>query len=229
MAKTFFITASGTHIGKTFVTAALTWQLRQRGEAVICLKPVASGYDSHDPDSDTAILLNSMAQPSSQPAIDRVSPWRFSAPLSPNMAAAREGRALDVDDVVAHCRQQAAQADYVLVEGVGGVMAPLNDRHTVMAWMQALSWPVILVGGSYLGALSHTLSAVAVLQASRIPLQAVIISESGESSVPLGETVATVRNFIPPRIPLVSLPRNRATHEPWKTAPPLHGVCDHEF
>jgi len=56
------------------------------------------------------------------------------------------------------------QTDVVLAESAGGIMTPLDDRHTMLDVMERLRWPVILVAGSYLGAISHTLSALEVLK-----------------------------------------------------------------
>jgi dethiobiotin synthetase len=89
---------------------------------------------------------------------------------------------------------------------VGGIMVPLDDRHTVLDWMAALRLPLLLVAGSYLGTLSHTLSAFDVLQRRELTIAAIVISESVESPVPLDETVATIARFVPP-VPVLGLPR----------------------
>src|SRR3546814_8137834 len=79
-----------------------------------------------------------------------MSPWRFRAPLSPDMAAAREGRTVPFDDLVDHCRDRlAAAAGPLLIEGVGGAMVPLDECHTVLDWMAALALPALLVSGTY--------------------------------------------------------------------------------
>jgi len=159
--KTVFVASSGTGIGKTLVTAALGWQLRHAGKSVRILKPVISGYspETHR-DSDTAILLQSLESPESVATIDAMSPWRFAAPLSPDMAAARENRSLNLDAIVDCCRAAAGgNEDYLLIEGVGGVMVPLTDKDTVLDWMAASDAPALLVVGSYLGTISHTLTA----------------------------------------------------------------------
>ena len=95
----------------------------------------------------------------------------------------------------------------MLIEGVGGAMVPLDDRHTVADWIGALAMPVLLVGGSYLGALSHMLTALAALRDARIA--AVVINETPGSSVELADTVATMRNFC--AAPLHVITRDGAT------------------
>src|SRR5215217_5058199 len=94
----FFVTATGTAVGKTFVTAGLIRQLRRAGRTVKALKPVVSGFDSSfSADSDPGVLLTALGGSVSLADIERIAPWRFSAPLSPDMAAQREGRSLDLD------------------------------------------------------------------------------------------------------------------------------------
>ena len=92
-----FVTATGTGIGKTLVTCLLARQLRAAGRRVRALKPVATGYTAAR-DSDSAQLLAALGEPITDANVAAISPWRFAAPLSPDMAAEREGRALDVGE-----------------------------------------------------------------------------------------------------------------------------------
>jgi dethiobiotin synthetase len=192
----FFVTGTGTDIGKTYVTAALLRHLRAAGHPVTVFKPVLSGFDSTAPEtSDAAVLLAAAGAEPGARNIAATSPWRFAAPLSPDMAAAREGKAVDLDQLVAFTRSAAGRPGTVLVEGVGGVMVPLDDRHTVLDWMARAGLPVILVAGSYLGTLSHTLTALTALQSRGIAPLALVVNESAGSTVPLEETVATLARF----------------------------------
>src|ERR1700730_5142690 len=99
-----FITGSGTDIGKTYVTVLLMRQVRASGRPVRALKPVATGMvPSSDPafaKSDTARLLRAQALSIDEAAVAACTPWRFAAPLSPDMAAAAEGKTLDLGAVV---------------------------------------------------------------------------------------------------------------------------------
>ena len=120
-----FITSSGTGVGKTLVTAALVWQLRERGRSVRAIKPVISGFEPETAtESDTGILLAALGEKVTNEAIERITPWRFAAPLAPDLAASREGRTLKLADVVGFCREAAKVAEgdgaALLIEGVGG-------------------------------------------------------------------------------------------------------------
>lgn len=206
----FFITATGTEIGKTFVTTMLCRQLIGNKKKVIALKPVISGYVAGDMQSDSALILQACGLNITEENIAKISPWRFAAPLSPNMAAHREGKTISFDELVSFCREQEkSDADILLVEGVGGVCVPLDDQHTVLDWMAKSGWKVILVAGSYLGSISHTLTAVHTLAAKNIGVHAVIISESEDSPVPLEETVETLKNFLDKSIIVSTIPRHK--------------------
>ena len=222
---THFITSSGTGIGKTLVTAALAWQLRKLGQSVCAIKPVISGFAPENAtESDSGILLAALGEKVTKDAIELITPWRYSAPLAPDLAASREGRTLNLAEVVDFCREAAASANsdgaMLLIEGVGGAMAPITRDQTVVDWMSVLEVQAILVVGSYLGAISHSLTAAEALAARNIPIAAVVVSESEASTVTLDDTVETLSRFLPEKRLLV-LPRIRQTVEPWRVAPDL--------
>jgi dethiobiotin synthetase len=178
------------------------------GRDVRVLKPVISGFTPEGFDeSDSVRLLRALDQDATADAVAAISPWRFQAPLSPDMAAAREGRTVPFDDLVRFCRERVAGHDGdTLIEGVGGVMVPLDETRTVLDWVAALELPALLVVGSYLGTLSHTLTALQALRARGCAVAGVVVSESEDQPVPLTETVATLRRF-EPSIPIRTLPR----------------------
>lgn len=215
-----FVTATGTGLGKTLVTGALARQAARAGRSVLALKPVASGFDWAElAASDPGRLLAAQNLPVTRDAVEAICPWRFAAPLSPDMAAAREGRAIDFEALVGFCRARSEAADVVLIEGVGGVMVPLDGRHTVLDWMARLGVPALLVAGSYLGTLSHCLTAAAVLKSRGVPLAGLVLSESDGATVSLAETAATLRRHLPESA-ILPLPR-LAGHEIWDDLPAL--------
>jgi dethiobiotin synthetase len=204
-----FITATGTDVGKTYVAASLIGHFRQMGRVVEAIKPVVSGFDpAQAASSDPGVLLRALGAPVTAESIERISPWRFRAPLSPDLAAQREGRSIDVENVIAYCRNVIEQRrDLLLIEGVGGVMVPLDGERTILDVMMALQLPLILVTGSYLGAISHTLTALDSLYRRDMNVLSIIVSETAGSGVPLDDTVAAISRFADP---VVGLPRKKA-------------------
>ncbi|MEH3119411.1 MAG: dethiobiotin synthase [Methylorubrum populi] len=191
-----FIVGAGTEIGKTYTTAALVRRLRARGRQVRALKPLASGVPPLDhPDfaaSDTGRLLAAQGLAITPETVAACSPWRFAVPLAPDLAAAREGRSLALADLAGWCRERLAEAEdgeTVLIEGVGGLMSPITEAATGLDWLKAQQIPALLVSGSYLGAISHALTAVETVRAHGIPLTGIVVSESEGAPTPLA-TVA---------------------------------------
>ena len=194
----FFITATGTNIGKTLVMQTLCHQWQQQGKNVQAVKPVMSGYHPDEPNDLLAIsAVTGQLE-------DALACYRFAAPLSPDMAARQEQVEISMERLVEFC-QPANDIDIQLIEGVGGVMVPLTENQTVCDWIEKLNIPVILVTGSYLGTLSHTLTAIEVIRQRNLDLAGVIVNSSaGEDNPPLDETIITLKNFI--NVPMISLP-----------------------
>ena len=182
--------------------------LARAGKRVRVLKPVISGFSEDDmEDSDSAVLLRAIGRQPTPAAVAAMSPWRFAAPLSPDMAAAREEKTIDFDVLVRFCRDAIDGDDEItLIEGIGGVMVPLTESHTVLDWIAALDIPALVVVGSYLGTLSHTLTAAEALRARNVSVAGVVISESEDNPVALAETAATLARFLP-ALPIRTLPR----------------------
>jgi dethiobiotin synthetase len=202
-----FITGTGTDVGKTFVAAGLIRYFRGLGQPVAALKPLVSGFDPAAPSgSDPAILLEALGREVNPEELKRISPWRFRAPLSPDMAARVENRAINFQAIADFCRAAiAGNEGTLLIEGIGGIMVPLDARHTVLDLMRSLNLPMILAGGSYLGTLSHVLSAQDVILRHALDLRAIVVSESEGATVSLSATVATLANFT--KAPLFGLRR----------------------
>jgi dethiobiotin synthetase len=124
------------------------------------------------------------------------------------MAARRENRAIDFDKLLDFSRGAIASAKGILlIEGIGGVMVPLDDKRTVLDWMAGLNIPVVLVTGSYLGSLSHTLTGLDALHRRDVNIKALVVNETPDATVPMAETLSTLNRFAAP-IPIVAVPRS---------------------
>ena len=194
-----FITATGTDCGKTFVTSGLLRHLRALGLPARALKPVVSGFDEASPaGSDPAELLAAMGEPVTPQTLAAIAPLRFKAPLAATMAARLEGRSLTLDEILRAC--ETAMQDPrgpLLIEGAGGVMSPFAEGATCLDAIKALGLPSLLVGGTYLGAISHTLTALEAMRAAGCSPIAIAVNESEGSSVSLADTMAELAAFAP--------------------------------
>ena len=196
---TFFVTASGTDIGKTFVAAGLARAFRDRGRRVAALKPVMSGVDPQALEtSDAGILLAALGTLVTPNSVAAIAPWRFPERISPDMGAVRAGTEIDFAALLQFCRQaRVASPDILLIEAVGGVMAPIGPHRTVLDWAEALGQPAILVAGTHLGAISHALTAHLALRSRNIAVAHLALSESATNPVPPAETAATLARHLP--------------------------------
>ena len=222
-----FITGVGTGVGKTLVTTILCAQLREIGRSVSALKPVVSGFTLDDPESDPALIVRSLGRIPTLATIDAVSPWRFGAPLSPHLAARHHGRAITLEEVAQFCRGHAGGPGSIrLIEGAGGVMSPICADATCLDLMAILGEPVVLVTGTYLGTISHTLTALSSIRASDLPVQGIVVSDSSDG-VGLEETVEAIREFGGAGTAIYSLPRlTGRPDDRWRLAPPLIELCE---
>lgn len=178
-----FITSTGTGMGKTHVTRQLIEYHRLRGEQAIAVKPIESGFDDTlVAPSDAATLLTAQGLPVDRHHIERITPWRFAAPLSPHMAAEQEQKHINFAEVCAFCKQYEGKSESVYIEGAGGLMVPINAQFTFLDLICALSCEVILVVGAYLGSISHTLTAIACLNARGANLKLVIVNDTQTQS-----------------------------------------------
>ncbi len=208
MARRYFITSTGTGIGKTYVATALIARAKAKGLTVAATKPVISGFDKRQiAASDTAAILAALGEAPTWENVEKISPWRFNAPLAPNMAARAEGKTLDCEALFTQGRDfLRREADLILIEGVGGVMVPLDESRTVLDWIAAVSAPVVLVVGDYLGTLSHTLTAVEVLRIKGAELAAIVVNEGESASVAFDDTMAEIAARVAP-VPVLGLRR----------------------
>ncbi|MDO8901513.1 MAG: dethiobiotin synthase [Phenylobacterium sp.] len=199
--RALFVAGAHTDVGKTYAACALIAAALARGLSVEAFKPAVSGIDPADwGDSDPGRLLAALGRPLTEAALEAMSPLRFAAALSPPMAARREGRDLRLQTLVSLCQTAlaASSPDLMLIEGAGGVMSPLSEDATNLDLMAALGLPIILVGGSYLGAISHTLTAAKVIQGEGLTLAAVVISQDAAPDAPdFAETISDVARFLP--------------------------------
>ena len=170
MRQGYFVTGTDTGVGKTRVAAGLIAALRQQGQRVAGMKPVASGCVM-TPDglrNEDALALceaSGLAVP-----YDWVNPYAFAPPIAPHIAARDAGQPIRFDVLVEALGRLQTQAECVVVEGVGGWRVPLGPDGDVADLAVHLGLPVVLVVGLRLGCLNHAALTVADMRRSGLPL-----------------------------------------------------------
>lgn len=154
-----FITGTDTGVGKTLVSAGLALALRERGIKVGVMKPVAtgcSGLDERLVSADAAFLME--AAENEYPAL--TSPARLRNPLSPNVAAALEKKEIKLDQIRAAYQELQKHYDFLIVEGIGGLMVPITQNYFVANMIREFQLPMVIVSRPSLGTINHTLLTV---------------------------------------------------------------------
>ena len=167
-AQGWFIAGTDTGVGKTRIACTLIQTLAHAGRTVVGMKPVASGC-SLGPDglrnADAQALL---ACGNVQADYHDINPYALATATAPHLAARAAGVALSMDQIIACYQRLAAQADYVVVEGVGGWRVPLGPHVGMDDVARVLGLPVILVVGIRLGAINHALLSMESIQRARV-------------------------------------------------------------
>jgi dethiobiotin synthetase len=159
-----FVTGTDTGVGKTIVAGAIAAWFRQQGNRVAVLKPLATGCERRREGlvSEDAEFLAHCAD--SPHPLDVVCPQCFVEPLAPSVAAERAGAPVGWAAVQRSLDAMAGNSDVIVVEGVGGAMVPLDDRHTVLDLARWLRLPAVVVARAGLGTINHTLLTVEALR-----------------------------------------------------------------
>ena len=157
VARGYFITGTDTGVGKSWCSAGLMLKLRQQGQSVAGMKPVASGCTKTTEgmrNEDASLLLS---QASIELPYELINPFAYEQPIAPHIAAGYAGRSIQIDIIRDDYLRIAGQVDQVIVEGVGGWKVPLNETETVADLARALGLPVIMLVGLRLGCINHAL------------------------------------------------------------------------
>jgi dethiobiotin synthetase len=169
-----FVTGTGTDVGKTVVAAAICAALRAREERVAAFKPVVSGTKERvDPDWPPDHEL--LAAASGEDPAD-VSPAVFAAPLSPHLAAELAGAPLDPALLRGAFDARAAEADTVVVEGVGGLLVPLTRDYLVRDLAVDLGLPLVVAASPGLGTINHTLLTLEAARTAGLLVAGVVLT-----------------------------------------------------
>ena len=165
----YFVTATDTGVGKTFITAALAMALRARGRDVAVLKPVQSGATSTDPAGDAALL-----------GADCV--YTFAAPLAPLVAARAEGRTIEPGPILARAEELAREHELLLLEGAGGLLTPLAEGFDLADLAVAIGLPLIVVARAGLGTVNHTLLTIEAARRRELEIAGVVLNGKTDES-----------------------------------------------
>ena len=192
-----YVTGTDTGIGKTLASCALLHALRARGLRAAGMKPVASGCDWLDGAWRNADAL--ALQAAGAPGLDYadINPFALEHPLAPELAARDAGTDVTLPPILAAHARLSAQADALVVEGVGGWAAPLSAALMQADRVRALRLPGLLVVGLRLGCLSHALLSARAIAADGLHLAGWIASHVDPGMARVEDNLAMLRQRLP--------------------------------
>lgn len=170
------VVGTDTSVGKTWITRALATALKAAGQKVIAVKPFETGIGLQPGVKEDGVLL-AEATGQTEP---RESLVRLKSPLAVAVAADQEGVTLDYEAVVTRVRSFALPDSYLLVEGVGGLLAPVTWSDNALDLAHSLNARVLLVAADRLGTINHTLLTLRVLQAEKVQILGVVLNQPAE-------------------------------------------------
>ncbi|WP_444994970.1 dethiobiotin synthase [Aliikangiella sp. IMCC44359] len=177
--KKIFITGTDTDVGKTFFTAALIQALQKANQSVMALKPIAAGCERLATDTlggfilrnqDALTLIEQLESSHDKIDYEQINPITLEPPIAPHIAAEQQGIELSVSAIQKQCPIEHFSESFLLVEGAGGWLVPLNEQETLADYAIAESMDVILVVGLKLGCINHALMTRQLIKASGLNL-----------------------------------------------------------
>ena len=177
MSRTIFVTATDTDAGKTWVTASLLQSCLAQGLDIQALKPIASGINDDGVNDDVAILLSEQTSK----RVEDINYITFDLPLAPALAAKKQNINLSKDALLSWQDAQIAKHDVTLIEGVGGLMVPLqtDDKPWLVSdWLRTMNdVEVMLVVPLRLGCINQALLSCEHLQKIGSPPKWLVLND----------------------------------------------------
>jgi dethiobiotin synthetase len=168
LGKAFFVTATDTEIGKTFIAAGLGFAAQSKGSKVGISKPISCGGIE-----DAVFYKNKLKLKDS---IDDINPVKFKQALSPYAAMKTEKKKIDIAKIKRSIKNLYKDRDIVLVEGLGGAMAPVKRDYYVADMIEALQMPCVVIARAGLGTINHTLMTLDELKKRKIRIAGIIMN-----------------------------------------------------
>jgi dethiobiotin synthetase len=187
-----FVTGTGTEVGKTVVAAVIAHSAAASGRRVAVFKPAVTGLEKAG-EADHTLLRRASG---SRQSDDEIAPYRYDPPASPHLAAAQAGEQIERQRLIDAARTAQANADFLVCEGVGGLLVPLAADYLVRDLASDLGFPLVVAAPPGLGTINHTLLTVEAARSSGLEVEAVVLTPWPEEPNPIErsnrETIAAL-------------------------------------
>lgn len=176
-----FITGTSTGVGKTAVAAGLAWALRKRKIEVGIMKPFATGnrvFSRKYRSQDTAILARASGVNDPDCSLN---PFFYSIAASPLVAAElKHSPPVDTEKALQKLKKLERKHDFLIAEGIGGIMVPLTENEFVVNFAKRAELPLIIVSTPELGTLNHTLLTVMACKKFRLKIAGIVLNKASK-------------------------------------------------
>ena len=193
--KRWFITGTDTEIGKTWVSSALIRHLVAEGHRVAGMKPVASGCENTDAGLRNDDALSLIAASNVKLPYETVNPFAFEPAIAPHIAAREAGQLIDINRISDLAK--TIEADYLIIEGVGGWCVPLGENSMLAELAKATADEVIIVVGLRLGCINHALLTASRVVSDGMKLKGWIANHVDPQMHVQSENLATLQALMP--------------------------------
>lgn len=190
-----YITGTGTDVGKTFISAGLTYLLKQRNINVCYYKPILSGaYRREDKlipgDTQFVKQVSGLTED-----MFKLTTYLFEEPIAPHLAARLNHQTIDEDKIIRTYEQLKLQHEFMIVEGAGGIAVPINERIMQFDLMQEIGLPIIIVADSGLGTINHTYLTQQQAKSCGLEIAGIIYNQYDDSNECHKDNITTIERL----------------------------------
>ena len=200
----YFISGIDTSVGKTAATGAIAKALAQAGKRVITQKMIQTGCEQVSEDIEEHRRIQGIPF-TEEDREGWTCPYIFSYPCSPHMAAAKDGRTIDLQVITQATERLRERYEYVLLEGAGGLMVPNDFQSLTIDYIRDQDYPLILVTSGKLGSINHTLLSLFAAEQYGIPVKAIVYNQYPHIAALIEANTLEYLRIKFPQIPLLLL------------------------
>lgn len=218
----YFVTGTDTEVGKTLVSGTLILKLRELGRNVIGFKPVVAGTYQGQNGEYINEDIETLRVASNLPQTQSICPFVLDTPAAPHIVAKANGIELNVNKLLESFTGIQNENDFVVVEGAGGFIVPLNDHESLADFAQKIDLPIIVVVGMKLGCLNHTLLTIEAIKTRKMKIAGWVANTLAQEMSLLNENIQSLQDRIDApflgTIPTLPLALQKQNNSPYSLA-----------
>lgn len=214
MMNGIFVTGTDTGVGKTVVASGIAAALRSRGINVGVMKPIHTGCKIRKgvliPEDSIQLAKSSDVND----PLELITPYTFKEAVAPFVAAIENKMIIDTDRIIKEFKTMSGRHEYMIVEGIGGVLVPITRNFFVVDLVKRLNMPALIVTRPGLGTINHTMLTINCLKNKKIPIKGIVINYSRKGGGTLAEKKYPETIEALSRVPVIGVIPHMSEHRP---------------